>query len=100
MKLITLAAASALAGLAGCADNAQVRMASDFGNAVNSNIAAQLVNPMPNYRTDMPLTDGRRVSDGIQRYRTNRVTPLIPPIESAVKEGAAASPVLAPPAER
>ena len=57
--------------LAACADPHQA-LAPDFGNAVNANIAAQVVNPKP----AMPGpsdSDGQRIGNAVDRYRTNKV---------------------------
>jgi len=77
-----------LLGLAACSDPHMV-LAPDFGNSVTSNIAAQVDNPAPNTSTYGHLSDGRRISDAMQRYRTGHVYPPIPPLQSTVKEGAA-----------
>jgi hypothetical protein len=73
-----------LLALAGCAASERPtadlerRIASDFGNAVNANIAAQAVNPMP-VALGPSDTDGRRVSDAMDRYRSGKVyTPHLP----------------------
>ena len=77
-----------LLGLAACTDPHMV-LAPDFGNSVASNIAAQVDNPAPNTSTDVHMSDGRRMSDAIERYRTGHVYPPIPPLQSVIKEGAA-----------
>lgn len=62
-----------LAGLVlvGCTDT-QRPLSPTFGQAVNANIAAQVVNPAPAY--DAPgLSDGQRIDNAVHRYRTNRV---------------------------
>ncbi len=74
MKRLVLVAGLALVG---CADPHQ-SLSPDFGNAVAANIAAQVVNPAPAMAgaTD---TDGQRVNNAINRYRTNKVyTPHLP----------------------
>jgi len=77
-----------LLGLAACTDPHMV-LAPDFGNSVTTNIAAQVDNPAPNMRTDVPVSDGKRISDAMQRYRTGHVYPPIPPLRSVIKEGVA-----------
>jgi type IV pilus biogenesis protein CpaD/CtpE len=62
----------------------------DFGNSVATNIAAQVVNPLPHAVGPAPTTDGKRIGDAIERYRTGKVYPPVPPIEAVVKEGSAA----------
>jgi hypothetical protein len=63
--------------LAGCADPREP-LSPDFGQAVNANIAIQVINPNPNY--DGPaLTDGQRIDNAVRRYRTNRTyAPRLP----------------------
>jgi type IV pilus biogenesis protein CpaD/CtpE len=78
-----------LLGLAACTDPHMV-LAPDFGNSVASNIAAQVDNPAPNMRTDVHMSDGKRMHDAIERYRTGHVYPPIPALEPTVKEGRAA----------
>jgi hypothetical protein len=63
MKRLVLLAGMTLAA---CADP-HAPLSADFGNAVNANIAAQVVNPTP-----APLgtadTSGRRMEKAIDRY--------------------------------
>jgi type IV pilus biogenesis protein CpaD/CtpE len=59
-----------------------------FGDAVRANMAAQIINPVPRADPD-PVTDGKRMSDAMQRYRTEKVYPPIPPIEATVRQGKA-----------
>jgi type IV pilus biogenesis protein CpaD/CtpE len=69
-----------LVALAAC-DNTQAPVAADFGNSVNSNIAAQVVNPQP--ATLGPVTsDGQRAGNAIDRYRNNEVYPPHLPLET------------------
>ena len=68
-----------LAGLllAGCTSTTEP-LSPSFGQAVNANIAAQVINPNP-VHDDPTLTDGQRIGNAVQRYRTNRVyTPRLP----------------------
>jgi type IV pilus biogenesis protein CpaD/CtpE len=74
--------------LASCADPHEPINA-DFGNAVTTNMAAQIINPGPNTTVRSATVDGRRMNDAIERYRTGRVYPPIPAIEAVVKQGAA-----------
>jgi type IV pilus biogenesis protein CpaD/CtpE len=48
-------------------------LSADFGNAVNSNIAAQVDNPLPNERVGAGPQDGVRLEKAMERYRTNKV---------------------------
>jgi len=66
--------------LAACVDPHQP-LSSDFGNAVNTNIAAQVINPHP-VVTGAADTDGQRIGDAMNRYRTGKVTRLQPPLEA------------------
>ncbi|GGF14299.1 hypothetical protein GCM10011611_20080 [Aliidongia dinghuensis] len=63
--------------LSGCADPHEP-LSRDFGNAVNSNIAAQVINPTPQWSGD-PSTNGQRVDNAVNRYLNNKVyRPLLP----------------------
>lgn len=68
MKGLVLLAALAL----GACIDPRPPLATDFGNAVNSNIAAQVVNPVP----AMPGpngSDGRRMDGAVDRYVNDKV---------------------------
>ncbi len=78
-----------LLGLAACSTDPHMVLAPDFGNSVESNIAAQVDNPAPNTSTDGHLSDGMRIAGAIERYRTEHVYPPIPPLRSTIKEGVA-----------
>ena len=77
-----------LFALAGCADPHEPLNA-DFGNSVATNMAAQIINPGPNMTVRPAVSNGRRMSDAMERYRAGRVYPPIPAIEAVVKQGAA-----------
>jgi hypothetical protein len=77
-----------LFALAGCADPHEA-LNTDFGNAVKSNMAAQIINPGPNVTVQAASSDGRRINDAMERYRTGHVYPPIPPMETVVKPGSA-----------
>ena len=62
----------ALLGLAACADPHET-LSPDFGNAVQTNIDAQVVNPRP--ALGRANTDGQRIGNAIHRYQTNTVFP-------------------------
>ena len=47
-------------------------LSADFGNAVNANIAAQVVNPNP-AQPGIAYTNGQRMDSAITRYQTNKV---------------------------
>jgi len=74
MNRIVIAACLALAG---CADPHEP-LAYDFGNSVRANIAAQVINPLPNMTTELATTDGKRIENALHRYRTNTVYPPRP----------------------
>ena len=66
--------------LAACADPHEP-LSADFGNAVNANIGAQVINPIP-LVSGAADTDGQRVGDAMNRYRTGKVTRPLPPLEA------------------
>jgi hypothetical protein len=65
----------ALLGLAACADPHEP-LSLDFGNAVQTNIDAQVVNPAP--PLGLANTEGQRIDNAIRRYKTNTVYPPRP----------------------
>ena len=77
--------------LGGCADP-HLPLAPDYGNAVATNMAAQIINPAPNTTYREPVTNGERMTDAMDRYRTGKVYPPLPPIAPVVQEGAAPPP--------
>jgi type IV pilus biogenesis protein CpaD/CtpE len=93
MKRLVLLAGLALAA---CADPHQP-LSADFGNAVNSNIAAQVVNPNPALAGSND-TDGQRIGSAISRYHTNQVYRPHLPLETGRVNGGADA-VIPPPAE-
>jgi hypothetical protein len=47
------------------------------GDAVAANKVAQMIDPWPDYAADRNIpADGQRSQRAVERYRTNRVTPL------------------------
>jgi hypothetical protein len=70
----------AILTLAACTDPHQP-LSADFGNAVNVNISAQVINPNP-LVAGAADTDGQRIGDAMNRYRTGKVTRLQPPLEA------------------
>ena len=77
MKHVVFLAVAALA-LAGCQNREP--LAADFGNSVNANIAAQVVNPAPASRGPND-GDGTRMANAIDRYRTNKVYKPTSPLQ-------------------
>ncbi len=69
----------AVLALAACEDPHRP-LSRDFGNAVNANIAAQVINPNPT--VGVADTDGQRVSDAMERYRTGKVHRPLAPLEA------------------
>jgi hypothetical protein len=62
-----------LAGLGGCVYNPHEDFAADYGEAVNANIAAQVVYPVPLQPRRPAVNNGIRMESAYQRYETNRV---------------------------
>ena len=62
-----------LAGLGGCVYNPHEDFAADYGEAVNANIAAQVVYPVPVRPRGPAINNGIRMDSAYQRYETNRV---------------------------
>ena len=65
----------ALLGVAACADP-HAPLSPDFGNAVQTNIDAQVVNPRP--PMGIANTNGQRIENAVRRYQTNTVYPPRP----------------------
>ncbi|HLZ66518.1 MAG TPA: hypothetical protein VKQ29_09820 [Aliidongia sp.] len=88
MRHFNLGLAIAVAALvAGCSNSEP--MAPDFGNAVTSNIAAQVVNPLPLMGSQEFDTSGQRMGSAMERYNRNRVYPPQPPVSSVAPVGVA-----------
>jgi hypothetical protein len=80
-----------LAGLGGCVYNPHEDFAQDYGEAVHSNIASQVVYPVPVRPSRAPVNNGIRMDSAYQRYQTNRVyRPTAAPALQAATGGAAA----------
>jgi type IV pilus biogenesis protein CpaD/CtpE len=56
------------AGAAGCTPTDAT-----FGNAVRQTMAAQVVNPDPQYDTSVPTTEAAKAAAAVDRYRTDKV---------------------------
>ena len=67
--------------LAGCVDPHEP-LSPDFGNAVNANNAVQVVDPNPMPVIGAADTNGQRVGDAMDRYRTGKVIRPQPPLEA------------------
>ncbi len=63
-------AAAAMAALiaAGCSPTDAT-----FGNAVRHTMAAQVVDPDPQYENPVPTTEGAKGAAAVERYRTDKV---------------------------
>lgn len=44
-----------------------------FGNAVRQTMAAQVVNPDPQYENPIPTTEAAKAGAAVDRYRTDKV---------------------------
>ncbi len=80
-----IAAALALAAaLAGCSDLYMDRrdsIALSAGDAVAANQIAQMYDPWPAHSANVNhATNGQRMQSAVERYRTNAVTPPVPPM--------------------
>lgn len=61
--------------LAGCASNGQIGIArqDNFGEAYRQTLAAQVINPAPEYDTPFTASNGDVIAQAIERYRTGKV---------------------------
>lgn len=66
-------ASLALPLVAGCETQPRQAISPGFGNAVEHDIAVQIVNPEPGPVTGAPSLDGRRAVDAFERYREGDV---------------------------
>jgi hypothetical protein len=71
--------------LAGCSNDRP--LSSDFGNAVVSNVASEVVNPTPLAGSQDFDTSGRRMVSAMERYNRNKVTPPVPAVSSVAPVG-------------
>ena len=74
LALLALGLAPAIAG---CEEQIQRERAPSFGpafgNAVQNNLAVQIINPVPPAATVAPDYNGKRAESAIQRYRAGAV---------------------------
>ncbi|MDR2858292.1 MAG: hypothetical protein LBV50_10660 [Novosphingobium sp.] len=69
-----LAAAAAIpAGAAAARDRSQPAMGGTMGEATMRTMAAQIIDPYPEYDTPVPVTSGGQAAAAIERYRTDKV---------------------------
>lgn len=61
--------------LSGCATDGSSMPGVDttWGEANKQTMAAQVIDPVPTYDTAVPATSGTKVTEAIQRYRTDKV---------------------------
>ncbi|MFM5885215.1 MAG: hypothetical protein ACKOQ3_07825 [Novosphingobium sp.] len=72
MTLFALSAAAM--ALAGCAtDGAGMKMADNWGEANRQTMAAQIIDPDPQYDTALPATSGDKVAKSVDRYNKDQV---------------------------
>lgn len=65
-----------LAGsIAGCASGGGLNLgkADNWGEAYRQTLAAQIINPAPEYNDPVPLSSGARAVAALERYRTDAV---------------------------
>jgi hypothetical protein len=85
IRMAFIGAATALM-LAGCYPGTvepALTLSPGFGEAVNYNMAAQIINPAPNYAGLEPERNGRRAADAYARYELDQVFPPAPPLTGA-----------------
>jgi|GEM_PF-921630 len=76
--LRVLAFATGLAALAGCSEYLDHRdsVALSGGNAVHSNMVAQMIDPWPPASANRNIAyEGNKMASAVERYRTGRVIP-------------------------
>lgn len=74
LRLISIALA--IPALAGCTTSSSLRQGADdegWGEANRQTMAAQIIDPAPQYDYAVPETSGEHVADAIQRYRDDKV---------------------------
>lgn len=76
MKLAIPCSLAALA-LAACADNA-APLSPDFGEAVRNNMAVHIINPAPDYGTEVPATSGAALEGPLGDYYGTETAPPPP----------------------
>lgn len=73
-RKLAAVAAIAVLGLSGCTTPGGLAPGQDnFGEAVRQTMAAQIIDPAPEYDTPFANTSGTQVAGAIQRYRTGTV---------------------------
>ncbi|MFC0590388.1 hypothetical protein ACFFF7_13305 [Novosphingobium aquiterrae] len=73
-RITLLALVAAPLALAGCAtDGAGMKMADNWGEANRQTMAAQIIDPDPQYDTANPLTSGDHAAKAVDRYNKDQV---------------------------
>lgn len=70
----------ALLAVAGCTTDPYSAVPDNFGEASRQTLAAQIIDPDPQYESLVPATSGEHAADAIDRFRNDRVKQ--PPKES------------------
>lgn len=73
-RIILLGLAGCLAGCASAGGGGlQLGKADNFGEAYRQTLAAQIINPAPEYDSQVALSSGARAAAALERYRTDMV---------------------------
>jgi type IV pilus biogenesis protein CpaD/CtpE len=76
-------------GLAACSNKPADTPRPEFGEAVRTNMALQIINPEPPESMDLPPSDGVRRSLMIGRYQVDEVEPPRETTSSTIGTGSA-----------
>ena len=78
MRPARLVLAAVMPALLTVASGAHAGPDRDLGSSVHNNIAAQAIDPAPDYTGQpFPGTSGRRAADAVIRYQTGKLKPLL-----------------------
>ena len=74
-RLRTLALIGLAGCTAGCASGGGLNLgkADNWGEAYRQTLAAQIINPAPEYVDPVPLSSGAKAAAALERYRTDTV---------------------------
>ena len=86
MTRILVVFGAAAVSLAGCGTEPQTRISADFGEAIQHNMAAHIINPAPVQAAPTDL-DGRRARVAVERYLKGQVKEVAAPTTSQVGGG-------------
>lgn len=70
---LALAAASALGACTSDGSGSFMNSTDNFGEANRQTMAAQVIDPNPEYDTDIPATSAEHAAQAAERYRTDKV---------------------------